>query len=283
MILSFHPCITADHQIIMADRDLGPDDISLINEADVIILPQSCSLYFYEACVKSSAMLFPDYKTRFKYPGKVGQSLLFERIGCPHPRSLRWSSTADFKEKYPGHYNLDEPFLLKADLSHEADGVYIVKDKDSLVSALKALEHAENSGYGSFISQEMIQTGGNVLRVVIMMEETFGYWKRPGKKGQIITTAGKGARIDRSWRVDLQEKGRAQTRRLAASTGINLAAVDIIFSLTEVEPEPLMLEINYYFGRRGLGGSLRYYGLLFKAIQTWLKQHGFDHNSIKLV
>ena len=283
MILSFHPCILADHQIITADRDLGPGDISLINKVDVIILPQSCSVGLYRACIKSSALLFPDYKTRFEYPGKVGQSLLFERIGCPHPRSLRWRSVAEFKEKYREHYNLHTPFILKADLSHEADGVYIIEDKKSLISALKALEEAGRSGSGAFISQEIIQTMGNALRVVIMGRQTISYWKRPGKDEDIITTIGKGARIDRSWLADLQEKGRLQARKLAASTGINLAAVDIVFSLTEDDPEPMLLEINYYFGRRGLGGSIKYYGLLFRTIQEWLKQQGFDHSSIGLV
>jgi ribosomal protein S6--L-glutamate ligase len=59
--------------------------------------------------------------------------------------------------------------------------------------------------------------------------------------------------------------------------------VDIVFSLTQADPEPMILEINYYFGRRGLGGSLKYYRLLFKTIQTWLKQKGFDAGAITLV
>ena len=283
MILSFHPCIAADHQIITADRGLRPGDITLINNAEIIILPQSCSAGLYQACVKSSALLFPDYKSRFEYPGKVGQSLLFEKTGCPHPRTLRWKSVEEFKEKYSEHHNLHTPFILKADLSHEADGVYVVEDNESLLSALERLEQTGKAGSGAFISQELIPTGGNVLRIVIMGREIVSYWKRPVKDKQIITSAGKGAKIDRNWRIDFQEKGRIETRKLAASTGINLAAVDIVFSLTENNPEPMLLEINYYFGRRGLGGSIKYYRLLFGTIQTWLKQRGFDHRSINLV
>jgi ribosomal protein S6--L-glutamate ligase len=283
MILSFHPCIAADHQIIMADRDLAPGDISLIDKADVIILPQSCSLYLYQACVNFSALIFPDYRSRFEYPGKVGQSLLFERMGIPHPRTIRWNSVEEFKEKYVEQYNPDVPFLLKANFSHEGEGVYLVKDKEGLESALVALEKKGKSGSGEFISQEMIQTGGNVLRVVIMGQKTISYWKRPEKKEQIVTTAGKGARIDRKWKDDLQEKGRGLAEKLARTTGINLAAVDMVFSLEQADPEPMILEINYYFGRRGLGGSLKYYRMLFKTIQTWLKQKGFDAGAIKLV
>jgi ribosomal protein S6--L-glutamate ligase len=33
-----------------------------------------------------------------------------------------------------------------------------------------------------------------------------------------------------------------------------------------------LLEINYFFGRRGLGGSAVYYEILKKEIDTWLDQ-----------
>jgi ribosomal protein S6--L-glutamate ligase len=32
----------------------------------------------------------------------------------------------------------------------------------------------------------------------------------------------------------------------------------------------MLLEINYYFGRKGLGGSEAYYKILRKEIQAWL-------------
>jgi len=69
-------------------------------------------------------------------------------------------------------------------------------------------------------------------------------------------------------------------KQLISKTGLNLAAVDIIFRDNK---EPLLLEINYYFGRKGLGNSENYYYLLFDAIQKWLKEKGFSAYSIKLV
>jgi len=77
MILSFHPCFADDIQIILKDRDLNSDDLALIREAEVIILPQSCKFDLYQACKNSSALIFPNYEARFEYPGKIGQSLLF--------------------------------------------------------------------------------------------------------------------------------------------------------------------------------------------------------------
>jgi ribosomal protein S6--L-glutamate ligase len=32
----------------------------------------------------------------------------------------------------------------------------------------------------------------------------------------------------------------------------------------------MLLEINYFFGRRGLGGSEAYYKILLAEIQVWL-------------
>ncbi|MEJ2068672.1 MAG: hypothetical protein P8Y09_12175 [Deltaproteobacteria bacterium] len=174
------------------------------------------------------------------------------------------------------------PFLLKADRSHEADGVYIIKDALALEKALKDLNNMERSGSKSFISQELIHAEGNVLRVVIIGGRAIAYWKRPRNQGQIITSLGRGAKIDKDWRRDLQKKGIIKARRLSDVTGINLAAVDFIFPFNLPEPDPLFLEINYYFGRRGLGGSLNYYSLLFEAVKDWVLERGLDPGSLRL-
>jgi len=99
----------------------------------------------------------------------------------------------------------------------------------------------------------------------------------------VITTVRKGGLIDHHWRPDLQKKGELQALALADKTRINLAAVDFLFSLSAKDPEPLFLEINYYFGRRGLGGTLHYYRLLYEAVLDWLSGAGFDSERVRLV
>jgi len=282
MLLSFHPCFTADQQIIMGSRSLNSEDFSLISKAQVIILPQTCSLELYQACKNSSAMLFPNYDARYKYPGKVGQSLLFKKTGCPHPETIPWNSAQEFKKAYDVSCPYKFPFLIKEDKSHEAEGIYIISGPEALESALESLNRPERGSQG-FISQELIPSEGDVLRVVIMGKRTITYWKRPENQGQLITTVSRGAKIDRDFRVDLQNKGKMQVRLFSASTDINLAAIDIIFPMTHTDPQPLFLEINYYFGRRGLGGSIKYYRLLFEVIQEWLEEKGFNPKSITLV
>lgn len=285
MILSFHPCFVADRQIILGSRCLDISDSRLIEEAKAIILPQSCSEELYLACKKSSAYIFPDYDTRFKYPGKTGQSILFEKTDTPHPKTCRWQSVDEFRKTFQDQNSLPHktPFLLKTDKGHEAEGVYLIKDHKTLDSYLEKLKHAENSGTAGFISQELIPAEGNVLRIVTMGHSSITYWRRPSAPGQIITSASKNGIIDMDWRADLQEKGKIKVKDLTDKTGIDLAAIDCIFPIKEDNPQPMILEINYYFGRRGLGGSVNYYGLLFQAIQYWLAENDLDPKSISLI
>jgi ribosomal protein S6--L-glutamate ligase len=280
MILSFHPCFAADAQIVLADRKLSADDRRLIRVAEVILLPQTCSLALYKACSVSKASVFPDYGLRFKYPGKAGQSLLFEKMKIPRPATKRWPSVEKFSDtlKAEGATPHEMPFFLKADKGHEGDGVLFVTDLQSLEAALSQLEQIGSEG---FISQELIPCQGNVLRTVVLHKRIITYWKR--QDHGIISTVSRGASIDKHWKPELQEKGKALAQWICERAAINLAAFDFVFNMDFPDPRPFILEINYYFGRRGLGGSLRYYRLLLRAIQEWLKEKGFGADSVRLV
>ncbi len=285
MILSFHPCFDTDVQVILGDRALDSSDLQLIRDAKAIILPQTCPQEIYDACSASSAALFPSYEMRFKYPGKMGQSILFKDFGFLHPATLRWHKVEEFKKTYPGakEFPHELPFFIKDDKSHEADGVFLLKDIPSLSRAFDFLERRESSGLPGFVSQEFIHSEGNVLRAVIIGKRVITYWKRPNRPGQIITTISRDAVIDHDWRPDLQEKGRKQVMSLSVKTGINLGAIDFVFPLSDDDPAPFFLEINYFFGRRGLGGSEDYYRLLYQAVQDWIGEIGLDPESITLV
>jgi ribosomal protein S6--L-glutamate ligase len=282
MILSFHPCFLGDTLVILGDGTLDSHDLRHIRAAEVIILPQHCTSGLYRACKGFSAQIFPNYAARFEYPGKIGQSLLFKKYECPHPETLQWTSVKAFKEAYEGEGNSLHrmPFLLKENETHEAEGIHTITDRRALEASLEDLKRLEGRESSGFISQQLITTEGNVLRVVVIGSRTITYWKRAQETGQMITTINRGAKIDRAWRPDLQEKARMETEGLVAATGMNLAAIDFVFDLTQPDPQPLFLEINYIFGRRGLGGSMRFYRLLSQALQEWLAERGFDTNSL---
>ena len=283
MILSFHPCITADHQIILGSRRLENRDLSLIDEAEAIILPQSCSKELYEWCGQSSARLFPNYNARFRYPGKAGQTLMFKETGSLYPETILWDSVINLRESCRNSWPHKLPFLVKKSESHEGEGVFVVKDQVTFEHALKQISLSGKDILNVIISQELIHSEGNVLRVVKIGEEIISYWKRPLKNGQVITTVSSGAKIDKIWRKDLQEEGSRKVKELSESMEINLAAFDLVFSINERDPRPFFLEINYFFGRRGLGGSFNYYKSLFKAVCAWLSCEGLDPGSVALV
>jgi ribosomal protein S6--L-glutamate ligase len=222
---------------------------------------------------------------KFSYPGKLGQTRLFRDFHLPHPKTKLWSSLHELREfiRQGGTLSHPFPFLVKANESHEGEGIFVVSALDRLETVLEILASWEKTGQSGFISQEMVQTDGNVLRAVVLGDQTITYWKRPTKVGEPVITISRNAKVDRDWRKDLQRKGRFEARRICKKTGINLAAMDFVFSMADPDPQPLCIDINYYFGRRGLGGSLNYYRLLHRAIQGWLKNRGFDPGSLRLL
>lgn len=285
MILSFHPCLIADHQVILGPRDLEPRDVDFIHRAEAILLPQTCPEPLYRACEASGAHIFPNYALRFAYPGKVGQTRLFRASDLPHPETRIWPSTAalraDFREK--GSFPHAPPFLVKTDMDHEGEGIRIVRNARGLEAAQEFLERGGKDQTRQFLTQEIVATDGNVLRTVMIGKKVWTYWKRPAHPEELVTTVSRGGWIDFVWRRDLQEKGRQTAERLYRELGLNLAAVDLVFSFLETDPEPRILEINYAFGRRGLGGSPAFYRLLFGAVCAWLEENGLDPGAITLV
>ena len=269
---------------MLGSRTLSPQDLHWIEKAGAIILPQTCSQGLYLACKASSAELFPNYDARFKFPGKIGQNSLFDELQLPHPDTWSWISADEFRralrEKGLCH---DYPFLLKGNQCHEGDGIFLIADRGCLESALRVLSSWERTGQSGFVSQALIASGGNVLRAVALENRIITYWKRPLLPESPITTVSRNAFVDKDWRKDLQARGRVQTRILSQKTGINVAAVDYVFHLGDPDPQPLILEINYYFGRRGLGGLLNYYRLLLEALQEWLQKKGFAPNLVRLL
>lgn len=281
MILSFHPCFSAHQQIVLGDRALNKADLEAIQRADAVILPQARSENFVKLCLRAGKPTFPNYEMRYEYRGKVGQTKLFDMLQLPHPESACFKDVEAFKSDV--HEDLNFPSILKDNLSHEAHGIFMVTDSASLDAALEQMALRQTSENRGFVIQRLIPTSGNVLRAVIIGQKIVTYWKRPHQEGQFITTISRGARIDRDWKPTLQEQGRHEAQILARKTGINLAAVDFVFDFSTQNPVPLFLEINYYFGRRGLGGMEAYYGMLYRAIQEWLTSLGLNPGDVQLL
>ena len=275
MILSFHPCYTGDENRLCAGRDPDEADRERMRAAEAVILPQGCRRTLFEAARARCERVFPDYRARFAWPDKTGQIRLFRSCGLPHPKTAVFDSLADYRgrqEKRKSADNFDFPFVFKYNGPGEGANVWRVDGPEAFEDLLDMAARWERTGQNGFLIQEHIETGGRCLRVAVIGRTLVSYWRIQPEAGGFCAAAARGAKIDHTTRPKQRAAGEKLVQRLCTQTGINLAGVDLIFPAKLPEQGPLLLEINYYFGRRGLGGSERYYQLLCREVDRWLAQ-----------
>ena len=275
MIVSFHPLFEADKNIICAGREPNADDLAAVKAARAVILPQGCRQSLYEMATDNCKHVFPDYEVRFDYPGKIGQIRLFQKNGTAHPHAEIFQTVSDFQQQYgenPRDIAFELPCVFKFDWGGEGETVYLMNSSDDLKQALQSAAHFEHSGQKGFLLQEYVPTEGKTLRVVIIGKTLISYWRIQENTDAFISNVSGGARIDAVSEPERQKVAKAFVKNLCNKTGINLAGFDVIFAPVKAYIKPLMLEINYFFGRRGLGGSNAYYEILKTEINSWLAQ-----------
>ncbi len=275
MIVSYHPLFEADRNILCAGRRPDAKDLAAIQAARAIILGQGCYQSLYDMARANCPNVFPNYDARFKYPGKIGQIKLFRKFNARHPSTKLFSNIASFQTTYrqnPARFQFEYPIVFKLDWGGEGNTVYLVDSVKQLEDRIDQTISFEKSGQTGFLLQEYIPSDNKTLRVVVIGEHFSSYWRIQRNSGAFHTNLDKGGIIDAEAEPELQQKAISVVKNVCQKTGINLAGFDVIFS-TEVEaPDPMLLEINYFFGRKGLGGSEAYYKLLHEEIQAWLTQ-----------
>jgi ribosomal protein S6--L-glutamate ligase len=273
MIVSFHPLFEADQNIICAGREPGADDLAAVKVAEAVILPQGCRQSLYEMARDNCRHVFPDYETRFNYPGKIGQMRLFQKNGTAHPHAETYASLTDFRRQYgddPKDVGFDLPCVFKFDWGGEGETVYRIDSREDLKNVLQKAADFEKSGQKGFLIQEYVPIEGKTVRVVIIGRALISYWRIQESTDAFLSGVSRGARIDAELDPERQNVARVFAKNLCNKTGINLAGFDVIFAPVREYIKPLMLEINYFFGRRGLGGSDAFYEILKREIQNWI-------------
>lgn len=271
MILSYHPCFEADKNRICAGRLPDETDRAVIRSADAVVLPQGCSKELYRMAAENCRRVFPDYTARFAYPGKLGQARLFRETGARHPETRTFSHLAEYAAFYENQTPLFPfPFVLKMDWGGEGDNVHLIGSADELAQRLEQVRACEASGQRGFLIQRFVPCGSRSLRVVVIYQKILTYWRTHDRPGCFYASLSKGARMERDADPELQESAAAAVKDFCSRTGINLAGFDVLFSTEESSPAPLLLEINYFFGRQGIGGSQVYYDLLVEQIRRWI-------------
>ena len=275
MIVSFHPLFEADKNIICAGREPNAEDLTAIQTARAVILPQGCRQSLYEMARNNCNHVFPNYNARFDFPGKIGQTRLFRETNTAHPQTELYPSVAAFKQRHgedSGAIPLALPCVFKFDWGGEGQTVYLITSSDDLEKRLHQAVGFENSGQKGFLLQHYVPANGKTLRVNIIGQKTISYWRIQQDSNEFISSVSKGARIDSAFQPELQKAASALVNDFCVKTGINLAGFDVIFTSKGKTMQPLLLEINYFFGRKGLGGSQAYYKILKKEIYAWLQQ-----------
>jgi len=273
MIVSFHPLFEGQENIICAGREPNEEDLAAIRAADAVILSQGCYRALYAMARENCPHVFPNYDARFKYPGKINQIKLFRKVKVAYPASEIFSRVALFQKQY--HKGLTKlafnfPVVFKMDWGGEGETVYFVNSADTLQKTLKKAAEYEKSGQAGFILQEYISSNSRTLRVVILGRRVISYWRIQENNDGFYSNLSKGAVIDSDAEPGLQQKAVALVKDLCQKTEINLAGFDVIFSSENDDLDPMLLEINYFFGRKGLGGSENFYKILLAEIRNWL-------------
>ncbi len=267
MLLSFNPAIDGDRFI----WNLAPwnqELLAAIREAQAVVLPQTVTREFYRLCKENCARVFPNYNLRCSYEGKVGDTLLFWTFGVAHPRTMVFSRLESLINEHPEMMAKpvlpDFPFVIKGACGGEGRYVWLIKCQEDLEKTISRLKTCELEGVFGFVIQEYLPGLDRDLRVVVIGDKIVSYWRTCDG---FFHNIAKGGKIDFESDLHLQKKGREAVRKLCGETGINLAGFDLIFA--EPSQEPIFLEINYTFGRVGLGGSEAFYSLLDQEVKNW--------------
>jgi ribosomal protein S6--L-glutamate ligase len=218
--------------------------------------------------------VFPDYETRFKYPGKIGQMRLFQKSGTAHPHAETYRSLDDFRQQYgddPKNIAFELPCVFKFDWGGEGEAVFLINTRQDFRTVLQKAADFERSGQKGFLLQEYVPAEGRTLRVAVIGRTLISYWRIQEKADGFLSSVSRGARIDAVLEPQRQNVAKVFVKNLCKKTGINLAGFDVIFAPVKEYIKPLMLEINYFFGRRGLGGSDAFYEILKREVHNWLE------------
>lgn len=277
MIVSFHPCIEADMDLICAGRRPDNEDLKAIQAADAVILPQGCSVELYQMARNNCRHVFPNYDARFTYPGKIGQIELFRKTETAHPKTEVFQDVHSYSKRNQDHRppaGLDYPLVFKFPWGGEGEGVHLIRSVEALSQMLETAAAYERGGHKGFLLQEYVPTDGKSVRVVIVGGSMISYWRIQPEKDRFYSSLAAGSTVD----IDSDPAGRTAAedavKEFCHKTGINLAGFDLIFSPVSDSPKkqkPLFLEINYFFGRQGLGGSEKFYALLQAEVEKWLQ------------
>jgi ribosomal protein S6--L-glutamate ligase len=276
-IVSYHPGLAAEENLLLvSQRPLDERDREAVARAAAVLLPQVCRPDLYALVAETGKPHFPRPAVQLSLDGKVGKHLLFTRLNLPCPRTLVFSdleaAARSWRAGELARVGLAPPLVAKGAGDGEGRNVFLVRDPNELLSLADELETACTFGPPGLVLQELVDSGGRDLRVVLVGDHQQAYW-RVGQTGDFRNNLSQGGRVEREAWPDDMAAGLDLARRLQAAAGLDLAGVDV---LVPTCGGPLLLEINFYFGRQALGGLDSLRRLWLTAVRRWLVGLGID-------
>ena len=265
------PCkyfVSLHHQIrldvnLPALAPLDERSRDLLCNAAGVLMPKYFSPVRYQQVAALAPNHFPRLGPRYLYRGKASQIRLFRDLALPHPRTVVYDKPAQALRSCLQSGIPFSPCVLKGDRGGGGSAVFPIHTWSDLSNGLNMLPGDE-----PVLLQDWVNNQGMDLRVVIIGELTKSYF-RVGN-GHFYNNVAQGGRIDYELFPEKQRLGREMARSLCQSAGIDVAGLDLMFP---PQGSPLFIEINFLFGRKGIGGRTGYERLFDQAVRAWMHAH----------
>lgn len=276
-IVSYHPLIqAADNRLLVSQRPLDQEDHQALAEADAVVLPHLCRPDLYELVASLKKPHFPRQAVRLSHDGKVGGYRLFAELSLPQPKTAEFSgldqALAAWRQGKLAETGLEPPLVAKGAGGGMGDNVFLVHRPEDLAGLAGRLDTSCAHGPAGLVLQEYIETKGRDCRVVFIGAWRDAFWRK-GEEGEFRANLSQGGQVVRDEDLTDLVRARALAERLRRMVELDVAAVDLLFT---PGGEPLLLEINHYFGREAIGGGQVFRRRYFQAVRGWLALLGMD-------
>lgn len=281
-IVSYHPTLEADVNLLLtSQRPLDQRDEQAVESAAAVLLPQSTRRDLYELVAAHTKPHFPRPEVHLNHDGKVGNHRLFAKLGLDQPDTAAFADLAEAAAAWragraPGAGRF--PLVAKGAGGGEGVNVFLVRTPEELLALGPRLVTACRRGPEGLVLQELIPTPGRDVRVIFIGPFEDVFW-RVAAEGEFRTNLSQQGRMDRASKGPELAACLGLARRLRSAAGLDVAAVDLVVA---PEGRPLLLEINFAFGRQAVGGTAPFLDLYLKAARHWLAGLGLDPARIRL-
>ncbi len=258
--VSLHHQIRLDVNLpALAPLDVRSQD--LLRKATGVLMPKYFSPVRYRQVAALAPNHFPRLGPRYRYRGKASQIHLFRELNLPHPPTLVYETPAQALKACFQNGLPFSPCVLKGDRGGGGSAVFPIHTWSDLEHCIHLLPADE-----PVLLQDYVHNQGMDLRVVIIGETTQSYF-RIGNGG-FYNNVAQGGRIDHEFWPEKQYLGQRMSRSLCQAAGIDVAGLDLMFL---PQGSALFIEINFLFGRKGLGGRSGYDRLFQQAVHSWIQ------------